>query len=31
MHDMVAMSILFAGFMPYLSDGLNADQVYRGA
>jgi len=30
MRDMVAMSILLAGFTPYLSDGLNADQVYRG-
>jgi len=31
MRDMVAMSILLAGFTPYLSDRLNADQMYRGA
>lgn len=31
MRDMVAMSILLAGFTPYLSNGLNADAVYRGA
>lgn len=31
MRDMVAMSILLAGFTPYLSSGLNPDQVYRGA
>ena len=31
MRDMVAMSILLAGFIPYLSNGLNADVVYRGA
>jgi hypothetical protein len=31
MRDMVAMSILLAGFTPYLSNGLNADIVYRGA
>lgn len=31
MRDMVAMSILLAGFTPYLSNGLNADVVYRGA
>jgi len=30
MRDMVAMSILLAGFMPYLTDQLNADSVYRG-
>jgi hypothetical protein len=30
MRDMVAMSILLAGFTPYLSNGLNADVVYRG-
>lgn len=30
MRDMVAMSILLAGFTPYLSDQLNADVVYRG-
>ena len=31
MRDMVAMSILLAGFMPYLTDQLNADTVYQGA
>lgn len=31
MRDMVAMSILLAGFMPYLTDQLDADLVYRGA
>lgn len=31
MRDMVAMSILLAGFTPYLSSALNADIVYRGA
>jgi hypothetical protein len=31
MRDMVAMSILLAGFTPYLSDRLNADDVYYGA
>jgi hypothetical protein len=31
MRDMVAMSILLAGFTPYLTDGLNLDVVYRGA
>lgn len=31
MRDMVAMSILLAGFMPYLTDQLNADIVYQGA
>jgi hypothetical protein len=30
MRDMVAMSILLAGFTPYLSNGLNPDLVYRG-
>lgn len=30
MRDMVALSILLAGFTPYLSDHLNADTVYRG-
>ena len=30
MRDMVAMSVLLAGFMPYLTDQLNADSVYRG-
>jgi len=31
MRDMVAMSILLAGFTPYLSDQFNADVVYRGS
>jgi hypothetical protein len=31
MRDLVAMSILLAGFTPYLSNGLDADVVYRGA
>ena len=31
MRDMVAMSILLAGFTPYLAAQLNADAVYRGA
>ncbi|MDV2481937.1 hypothetical protein F8E02_07915 [Methanoculleus sp. Wushi-C6] len=31
MRDLVAISIVFAGFTPYLSNGLDADQVYRGA
>jgi len=31
MRDMVAMSILLAGFTPYLTDQFNADHVYRGA
>jgi len=31
MRDMVAMSILLAGFTPYLSSALDADVVYRGA
>ncbi len=30
MRDMVAMSILLAGFTPYLAHGLNPDAVYRG-
>ena len=30
MRDMVAMSILLAGFTPYLTYGLNPDVVYRG-
>lgn len=30
MRDMVAMSILLAGFVPYLTDQLDADSVYRG-
>ena len=31
MRDMVAMSILLVGFTPYLSNGLDADVVYRGS
>ena len=31
MRDMVAISILLAGFTPYLAAQLNADSVYRGA
>ena len=31
MRDMVTMSILLAGFTPYLAAQLNADSVYRGA
>lgn len=31
MRDMVAMSILLFGFTPYLTDQLNADDVYRGS
>ena len=31
MRDMVAMTILLAGFTPYLTHGLNFDVVYRGA
>lgn len=30
MRDLIAMSVLLAGFTPYLSDQLNADTVYRG-
>ncbi len=30
MRDMVAVSILLAGFTPYLTDQLDADVVYRG-
>jgi hypothetical protein len=30
MRDMVAMSILLAGFTPYLSNGFNPELVYRG-
>ncbi len=30
MRDMVALSILLVGFTPYLTDQLNADEVYRG-
>ena len=31
MRDMVAISILLAGFTPYLTNQLNADAVYRGS
>lgn len=31
MRDLVAMSILLAGFTPYLSSAIDADVVYRGA
>lgn len=31
MRDLVAVSILLAGFTPYLSEQLDADVVYRGA
>lgn len=31
MRDMLALSILLAGFTPYLSNMLNPDVVYRGA
>lgn len=31
MRDMVAMSILLAGFTPYLSDQFDAEVVYRGS
>ena len=31
MRDMVAISILLAGFTPYLNVEFNADAVYRGA
>lgn len=30
MRDMVAISILLAGFTPYLSDGLNPDAIFGG-
>jgi hypothetical protein len=30
MRDMVAISVLLAGFTPYLSSAINADNVYRG-
>jgi hypothetical protein len=31
MRDLVAVSVLLAGFTPYLSSALDADIVYRGA
>ncbi len=30
MRDMVAMTVLLAGFVPYLSHQMNSDNVYRG-
>jgi len=30
MKDMIAVSVLLAGFMPYLSDMLNSDNIYNG-
>lgn len=30
LRDMVALSILLAGFTPYLCDALNAESMYRG-
>jgi hypothetical protein len=30
MRELVAVSILLAGFTPYLSSALDADAVYRG-
>lgn len=30
MRDMIAMSILLSGFVPYLTDQLNAEVIYRG-
>jgi hypothetical protein len=30
MRDMVAVSVLLAGFLPYLTNELNADLMYRG-
>lgn len=30
MRDMVAVSILLAGFTPYLSDNLDSNRVYSG-
>lgn len=29
-RDLIALSVLLAGFAPYLSDAINADHVYRG-
>jgi len=31
MRDMIAVSILLAGFTPYLSDQMDADVLYRGS
>jgi len=30
MRDLVAVSVMLAGFAPYLTDGLNSDNIYRG-
>jgi len=30
MRDMIALSILLAGFTPYLTEQFNAEGVYRG-
>jgi hypothetical protein len=30
MKDMIAVSVLLAGFVPYLSDMLNSDKIYNG-
>ena len=30
MRDMIAMSILLSGFVPYLTDQLDTDVIYRG-
>lgn len=31
LRDLIALAILLAGFAPYLSNGLNAELMYRGA
>lgn len=31
LRDMVAVSVLLAGFLPYLSDTISADKVYNGS
>lgn len=30
MRDLVAVSVMLAGFAPYLADGLNSENIYRG-
>lgn len=30
MRDLVAVSVMLAGFAPYLSNGLNSENIYRG-
>ncbi len=30
MRDLVAVSVLLAGFTPYLTDLINSDNIYRG-